>query len=71
MEYKGLLGTLLLATGGTILFLLFYIYFQMGYSHVYFPAYPAINPEFIAFSFVGFFVLGIGFWLIMQCNNEK
>ncbi len=71
MEYKGLFGAFLLAIGGTILFLLYYIFFQMGYSHVYFPAYPALDPTFIVFSFVGFFVAGIGLLLIVQSAKLK
>jgi ABC-type Mn2+/Zn2+ transport system permease subunit len=71
MEYKGLLGALLLAIGGTILFLLYYVFFQMGYSHVYYPGIPAIDPVLIIFSFLGFFVFGIGLWLIVQSGKAE
>jgi hypothetical protein len=71
MKYKGLFGAFLLAIGGTIIFLLYYVFFQMGYSHVYYPAYPAIDPVFIIFSFLGFFVFGLGLWLIVLSGKAE
>jgi hypothetical protein len=71
MDYKGLLGVLLLAIGGTVLFMLYYIFFQMGYSQVYFPAYPSLNPVLIVFSFLGFLVFGLGLLLIVQGGKTE
>jgi hypothetical protein len=71
MDSKGLLGALLLAFGGTILFLLYYIFFQLGYSHVYYPAIPSLDPVFVIFSFIGFFVFGLGLWLIVQSGKTE
>jgi hypothetical protein len=62
MANEGLGGAFLLAVGGTILFAMLYV------LNVLLPNYnyqtSASIGGYIGFSFLGFFILGLGLWLI-------
>jgi hypothetical protein len=64
MGYGGLDGAFLFAVGGTILFAMLYV------LNVLLPNYnyqtSASIGLFIGFSFLGFLILGLGLWLIVE-----
>ncbi len=69
MANEGLGGAFLLAVGGTILFAMLYLQF------VFLPTYRNQSPGsmifYLIFSFFGFFVLGLGLWLIAQSGKTE
>jgi hypothetical protein len=65
MLNKGLTGTLFLAIGGTIVFALLIGFFSMIFhDSINFP----LEVLFLLFSFIGFFMVGLGLWVI--AGNE-
>jgi hypothetical protein len=60
MANEGLRGAIFLGIGGTILFWLYYLFLSNSSS-------PP-NPVMIILSFLGFFVLGLGLWLIVEAG---
>jgi uncharacterized BrkB/YihY/UPF0761 family membrane protein len=69
MGNEGLGGAFLLAVGGTILFAMLYL------ITVYLTTFRNQNSGsiifFLIFSFLGFFILGLGLWLIAQSGKYK
>jgi hypothetical protein len=60
MAYEGLRGAIFFGIGGTIIFWLYYVFLSNS-SH------PP-DPVMIIFSFLGFFVLGLGLWLTVEAG---
>ena len=61
-------GALLLGVGGAILFALLYTIIAPSYDN---SAYRLPVNGVVFFSFIGFLVLGIGLWLIVQAGKPK
>jgi hypothetical protein len=69
MDLAGLIGTLGLALGGSILF--FTLSFVINQAQV-----PNVNIVFLAsfmslFAFVGFLLIGLGFYLILKSATQR
>jgi len=69
MGNEGLGGAFFLAVGGTILFAMLYL------ITVYLPAFRDLSSGsiifYLIFSFFGFFILGLGLWLIAQSGKSE
>jgi hypothetical protein len=65
MAHEGWRGAIFLGVGGTILFWLYYLFSTIhDYSASFFP-------ELILFRFIGFFVFGLGSWLIIEAGIRR
>jgi hypothetical protein len=67
MANEGLGGAFLLAVGGTILFAMLYVLNVPDYR----IQTSASISAYIIFSFFGFFILGLGLWLIAQSGKSE
>ena len=66
MGNEGVGGAFLLAVGGTILFAMLLVFLQ---SYRY--QSPGSMIFYLIFSFFGFFILGLGLWLIAQSGKSE
>ena len=65
MANEGWRGAIFLGIGGTILSWMYYLFSTI---HIYSSSF---FPELIIFSFLGFFVLGLGLWLIIEAGIRR
>jgi uncharacterized membrane protein len=69
MANEGLGGAFLFAVGGTILFAMLYVLNVLLPDYRY-QTFASIS-SYIIFSFFGFFILGLGLWLIAQSGKSE
>jgi hypothetical protein len=66
MVPKGIVGAIIFAVGGAILFYLLYIIsWEANHDYLYLPTLLLI-----VFSFIGFLIVGIGFWQILTSSKS-
>ena len=61
---NGLLGVLLFGLGATMVFLCFA-------ATQTFDKYTPVRPDLIIVSFIGFIMVGLGLWLIVQSGKPE